>query len=142
MPSPKIVLPSKQRAAEVTEEAANAAGVVNDAVTIKKLWALEQLKKAYGPYAAGAIKKVKGNLALDFMLAAIEGSAKSIEDMDNGEREKFMMETFGRMPDSVAEDLGADTVRVLNNVINAATYDYPEKIGSRLGSTLYDMVNE
>lgn len=75
-------------------------------------------------------KAAKKTVGIGNALAAYEGSAKSLKDMDNGVRDQWMIDTLGHHPTTVLGELGADTLRVLENVGNAATYGYAGKFGS------------
>ena len=115
-------------------DGANVAGAVDDAYRI-----VRRVKNLRVP--ASVRKAVQLGPALGAALGAIGGSAKSIEDMHNGERDKWMQTTFGGAPKSFGGTIGADTLRVMENVGNAIAYGIPGKIGGYLGSTAYDTLN-
>ena len=111
-----------EKAADTTEQVANAAGIAEDAYSIYRRIA-PQSAKVMG------LRAVPG---LGSALGAIEGAAKSFEDLENGERDRWMQATLGGHPSSVAGTVGADTLRVLENVGNALTFDLAGKLGDRL----------
>lgn len=118
--------------AGVVEASAAAGGVAEDVHRLRKL---AQLLSVPAALRKPALRKAG---ALGMALGAIEGAAKSIKDMDNGERGRFMEMTFGRQPEGVLETLGMDTVRVLGNVGNGIAYDVPQTLGEKLSRFLSD----
>ena len=111
-----------EKAADTTEQVANAAGIVEDAYSIYRRVA-PQAAKVMG------LRAVPG---LGSALGAIEGAAKSFKDLENGERDRWMQATLGGHPSSVAGTVGADSLRVLENIGNALTFDLAGKLGDRL----------
>lgn len=121
-------------AAQGVESTANAVGMADDPALARTLWRYwrtpAQLRKAVAPLLVGSAA-----------LGGIEGAAKSIKDQYNGERERWMQQTYGRQPTGTLETLGMDTLRVLENVGNATLYGLPGKIGGALGNATYDALN-
>lgn len=109
-----------EKAADTTEQAANAAGVVEDAYS---------MYRRVAPKVIGGLRAFPG---LGSALGAIEGSAKSFKDVENGDRDRWMQATLGGHPSSVAGTVGADSLRVLENIGNALTFDLAGKLGDRL----------
>lgn len=120
--------------AQGVESTANAVGMADDPALARTLWRYwrtpTQMRKAVAPLLAGSAA-----------LGGIEGAAKSIKDMHNGERERWMQQTYGRQPTGVFETLGLDGLRVMENVGNAVAYGVPGKVGAALGSAAYDVLH-
>lgn len=120
--------------AQGVESTANAAGMADDPALARTLWRYwrtpAELRKAVAPL-----------LASSAAIGGIEGAAKSFKDQYNGERERWMQQTYGRQPTGGFETLGLDGLRVMENVGNAIAYDVPGKVGAALGSAAYDVLH-
>lgn len=64
-------------------------------------------------------------------LGAIEGSAKSIDDIHNGQREAWM-DSMGFEPTSLPATLGVDALRTAENIGNALTFNQANRLGNAL----------
>lgn len=122
MPTPPLPTPAK-----TVEYAASGAGIVDQARDATQMWKVFQDRMRLGKLYKVA-QKTPG---LSTALGAIEGSAKSIDDIDNGQRERWMQQ-MGANPSSVWGGIGWDSLRTAEDIGNALTFGLAGRLGNHI----------
>lgn len=113
--------------AKAVEHTASIAGAVDETIDAAKMWKAFQAQRRLGML----YKAAQRTPGLGLALGAIEGSFKSIDDANNGQREKWLQQVGGT-PSSALEDIGWDSLRTAENIGNALTYNQANRLGNLL----------
>lgn len=122
MPTPPLPTPAK-----TVEYAASGAGIVDQARDATQMWKVFQDRMRLGKLYKVA-QKTPG---LSTALGAIEGSAKSIDDIDNGQRELWMQQ-MGANPSGIWGGIGWDSLRTAEDIGNALTFGLAGRLGNHI----------
>lgn len=126
MPTPPLPTTAK-----AVEYAAAGAGMADQARDTIQMWKAFQDQMRLGKLYKVA-QKTPG---LSTALGAIEGSAKSIDDINNGQREKWMQQVGAAPSSSIWGDVGWDSLRTAEDIGNALTFGLAGRLGNYLSKT-------